>query len=312
MAVTSLKTKFGKLIKDYLRNADIRQKDLAVRLDVSAAAVSQMIHGKIVPNQKQLDLICEMLSLDRARAFELNSMLSRIRTGAENMLSPFNQLVFALRCQRGLSLRQLANLSGVPASHLKVFETCFEAVPTLDEAEKIAPILGCTSAALLQSAGVGGLTGNVADAYNSAFGEVAERGEASYRAEQPIPLLNLVDLDAYDGKESFASFARRRATRAIELPGVTAEEPVAVQAAGRDLALGLPGSLLVLVADRRPEGYREMNLCRDVSGKYLIQEMRRGRRKAFRLAGSRRVFDEVAWELPVLEITVRPLKAGGK
>ena len=172
MAVTPLKTKFGKLIKDYLRNADIRQKDLAVRLDVSAAAVSQMIHGKIVPNQKQLDLICEMLSLDRARAFELNSMLSRIRTGAENMLSPFNQLVFALRCQRGLSLRQLANLSGVPASHLKVFETCFEAVPTLDEAEKIAPILGCTSAALLQSAGVGGLTGNVADAYNSAFGEV--------------------------------------------------------------------------------------------------------------------------------------------
>ncbi|UKI30417.1 MAG: helix-turn-helix domain-containing protein [Lentisphaeria bacterium] len=86
-----------------MRNADIRQKDLAVRLDVSAAAVSQMIHGKIVPNQKQLDLICEMLSLDRARAFELNSMLSRIRTGAENMLSPFNQLVFALRCQRGLS-----------------------------------------------------------------------------------------------------------------------------------------------------------------------------------------------------------------
>ena len=248
MAVTPLKTKFGKLIKDYLRNADIRQKDLAVRLDVSAAAVSQMIHGKIVPNQKQLDLICEMLSLDRARAFELNSMLSRIRTGAENMLSPFNQLVFALRCQRGLSLRQLANLSGVPASHLKVFETCFEAVPTLDEAEKIAPILGCTSAALLQSAGVGGLTGNVADAYNSAFGEVAERGEASYRAEQPIPLLNLVDLDAYDGKESFASFARRRATRAIELPGVTAEEPVAVQAAGRDLALGLPGMALHTVA----------------------------------------------------------------
>ena len=82
MAVTPLKTKFGKLIKDYLRNADIRQKDLAVRLGVSAAAVSQIMHGKIVPNQKQLDVICEMISLDRAQAFELNSMLSRIRTGS--------------------------------------------------------------------------------------------------------------------------------------------------------------------------------------------------------------------------------------
>ena len=137
MAVTPLKIKFGKLIKDYLRNADIRQKDLAVRLDISAAAVSQIIHGKIVPNQKQLDTICEMISLDRTRAFELNSLLSRIRTGAENMLSPFNQLMFALRCQRGLSLRQLSNLSGVPASHLKVFETCFEAIPTLDEASRV-------------------------------------------------------------------------------------------------------------------------------------------------------------------------------
>ncbi len=311
MAVTPLKIKFGKLIKDYLRNADIRQKDLAVRLDISAAAVSQIIHGKIVPNQKQLDTICEMISLDRTRAFELNSLLSRIRTGAENILSPFNQLMFALRCQRGLSLRQLSNLSGVPASHLKVFETCFEAIPTLDEANKIAPILGCTSAALLQSAGVGGLTGAANEALDNAFSEVAENS-APYRAEQQILLLNLIDLDAYDGSGSFAAYARRRATRTIDMPGVTVDDSVAIQASGRDLALGLPGSLLVLVADRRPEGYREMSLCRDVAGKYLIQEMRRGRRKAFRLAGTRRTLEEVAWELPVLEITVRPLKAGGK
>lgn len=312
MAVTPLKTKFGKLIKDYLRNADVRQKDLAVRLGISAAAVSQIMHGKIVPNQKQLNTICEMISLDRAQAFELNSMLSRIRTGAENMLSPFNHLIFALRCQRGLSLRQLANLSGVPASHLKVFETCFEAVPTLDEADKIAPILGCTSAALLQSAGVGGLVGSAADAAGAAFNEVAESAVSPYRAELTVPLLNLVELDEYDGRGSFAEFAHRRATRSVSMTGIAAEDPVAVQAVGRDLSLGLPGSLQLLLADRRPEGYREMNLCRDVSGKYLIQEVRRGRRRPFRLAGSRRVFDEVAWELPVLEIAIRPVKAGSK
>ena len=75
------------------------------------------------------------------------------------------------------------------------------------------------------------------------------------------------------------------------MTGIAADDPVAVQAVGRDLSLGLPGSLQVLVADRRPEGYREMNLCRDVSGKYLIQEIRRGRRRPFRLAGSRRVYE---------------------
>ena len=103
MAITPLKTKFGKLIRDYLRNAEIRQNDLAARLKVSGSAVSQMLHGKIVPNQQQLATICELLMLDRAQAFELQSMLSGIRTGAENMRSPFNQTMFALRCQRGLA-----------------------------------------------------------------------------------------------------------------------------------------------------------------------------------------------------------------
>ena len=140
--------------------------------------------------------------------------------------------MFALRCQRGLSLRQLSNLSGVPASHLKVFETCFEAIPTLDEANKIAPILGCTSAALLQSAGVGGLTGAANEALDNAFSEVAENS-APYRAEQQIPLLNLIDLDAYDGSGSFAAYARRRATRTIDMPGVTVDDSVAIQASGR-------------------------------------------------------------------------------
>lgn len=88
MAITPLKTKFGKLIRDYLRNAEIRQNDLAAKLKVSGSAVSQMLHGKIVPNQQQLATICELLMLDRAQAFELQSMLSGIRTGAENMPFP--------------------------------------------------------------------------------------------------------------------------------------------------------------------------------------------------------------------------------
>ena len=75
MPITPLKTKFGKLIQDYLRNAKIRQGDLAARLQISGAAVSQMIHGKIVPNQPQLNVICELLQLDRAQVFELQSML---------------------------------------------------------------------------------------------------------------------------------------------------------------------------------------------------------------------------------------------
>ena len=316
MPITPLKTKFGKLIRDYLRSAEIRQNDLAARLQISGSAVSQMLHGKIVPNQQQLNVICELLQLDRAQAFELQSMLSCIRTGAENMRSPFNEVMFALRCQRGLTHQQLANLSGIPASHLQVFENCFEAVPTLDEASKLAPILGCTPAALLQSAGVGGLTRTAIDKLTAA-GELADEevceAVGTYHAERQIPLLDLVDLEGYDGS-SLTAFAQQRAGKVLDLgTRDLPEETIAVTASGRDLAIGLPGHVQLFVAEKRPAGYRELDLCRTEDGKFVLQETRRNSLKEFRLAGTRKPNTSPAiWKLPVLEMVIRPTKPGAR
>ncbi|MPM35390.1 hypothetical protein SDC9_81981 [bioreactor metagenome] len=314
MTITPLKAKFGKLIRDYLRNAEIRQNDLAAKLKVSGSAVSQMLHGKIVPNQQQLAVICELLQLDRTRSFELQSMLSCIRTGAENMRSPFNQNMFTLRCQRGLSFQQLANLSGIPASHLEVFETCFEAVPTLDEASRLAPILGCTPAALLQSAGVGGLSSDVIEKLRENFGELEDEvGEplGVYQTERQAPLLDLIDLESFDGK-SFPDFAQRRAAKVFELSGRDLPDGVvAINASGRDLAIGVPGSVLLIVAAERPAGFRNLDLCRNTEGKFLLQETRRAGVKEFRLAGTRKPnASDILWKLPVLEMVIRPTRVG--
>ena len=313
MPITPLKTKFGKLIRDYLRSAEIRQNDLAARLQISGSAVSQMLHGKIVPNQQQLNVICELLQLDRAQAFELQSMLSCIRTGAENMRSPFNEVMFALRCQRGLTHQQLANLSGIPASHLQVFENCFEAVPTLDEASKLAPILGCTPAALLQSAGVGGLSRTAIDQLTAA-GEMSEdevcEAVGAYHAGRQAPLLDLFDLEEFDGG-SLVAFAQR-AGKVIELGDrALPDDTVAVSASGRDLAIGLPGNIQILVTEKRPAGYRELDLCRTEDGKFILQETRRHNVKEFRLAGTRKPnTSPTLWKLPVLEMIIRPTKPG--
>ncbi len=303
MAVTPLKLKFGKLVSNYLKNIGIRQNDLAERLGVSGSAVSQMMHGKIVPNRQQLDVMCEMLKLSRVQIFELVSMLSKIRTGAETLLSPFNQSVFSLRCQRGLTQQQLSNLSGVSVAHIQVFETCFEAVPTQEEASRLAPILDCAPEALLQSAGVGGLS-------ESAIGEL-EAGEArsSYRAERKIALLDLCDLDGYDGKTPIMEFVSRHTARLIDAAGLPAMPLFAVQASGRELSLGLPGMLTVMLSPERPEEFRELDLCRNAEGRYLLREARRGGgAKEFRLAGTRRGNGQVLWGIPVVELIVRPLK----
>ncbi len=318
MAITPLKVKFGKLIRDYLRGAEIRQNDLAAKLKVSGSAVSQMLHGKIVPNQQQLSVICEMLQLDRTRSFELQSMLSCIRTGAENMRSPFNQNMFTLRCQRGLSYQQLANLSGIPASHLEVFETCFEAVPTLDEASRLAPILGCTPATLLQSAGVGGLSYGVIEKLQqdaAELGEDAVVGEpiGAYQAEKQVALLDLIDLEGFTG-ENLEDFAQRRATKVFELGGRDLpEDVVVISASGRDLAIGMPGNVLLVVAAERPTGFRNLDLCRSEDGRFLLQESRRNGVKEFRLAGTRKPnTGDIRWKLPVLEMIIRPTKFGAK
>ena len=56
MAVTPLRMKLGEKIRKYLLGSPLRQRDLAAALGVSCSAVSQMISGKIVPQQDQLDI----------------------------------------------------------------------------------------------------------------------------------------------------------------------------------------------------------------------------------------------------------------
>ncbi len=306
MSSTPLRLKLGKMIKDYLRSAELRQADLAERLSLSGSAVSQMIHGKIVPNQQQLEKLCEMLSLDRPKAFELYSLLSRIRTGASEMLSPFNRLMFSLRSQRGLSQRQLSNLSGISMSHIQMFETCFDAVLTLDEARQIAPILGCSPEALLQSAGIGGFTEEI-PGYPAE--EVCENTVAyNPGTVRQVPQLSLFDLKEYTGTVAIHEFAAEHAGRTIELDSLHYENVVAVHIAGRDLSLGLPGSIQLLVAAERPAGFREIDLCCGETGKYSLQEYKNGKHREFRLAGTRRVGEPVVWSIPVLELTFRPVK----
>ncbi len=313
MAVTPLKIRFGKLLRDNLRSAEIKQNELAAHLKVSGAAVSQMIHGKIVPNQHQLDTTVELLGLDRIQAFELSSMLAKIRTGAENMLSPFNQLFQRLRCQRQLTLRQLSNLSGMSIAHLKAFETCQDAVPTFDEAAVLAPILECTPMALLQSAGVGGFSLAALEELEKAGGEnVSEVMEAAaaYHAEAQTPMLDLSDLAEYSGQD-YAGFSRRIASKVYDKSLDFNFDVVVVQATGRDLALGFSGMVHLFTTAERNPAYRDLDLCRDGLGKFFLLEERPGKKiKEFRLAGSHRYNGEVVWRVPVVELRILPLQVG--
>ena len=94
MTVTPLRSKFGQILRTYLQESNVRMTKLANILGVTPSAVSQMLAGKLVLNQTQLNRICEYLRLDQAQILQLNTILVNIRTGAQIVPSELNTLVF--------------------------------------------------------------------------------------------------------------------------------------------------------------------------------------------------------------------------
>ena len=194
MTVTPLRIKFGQILRTYLQESNVRMTKLANVLGVTPSAVSQMLAGKLVLNQTQLNRICEYLRLDQAQILQLNTILVNIRTGAQIVPSELNTLVFSLRCQRGLMQRQLSYLSGVSIAELNKLENDPNAVLTPETADKLAPILECSTEKLLQAT----------------TGDVSKVAHAN-----SMPCVILRDFDEYDGHEPLVEFARRKAFKTV-------------------------------------------------------------------------------------------------
>ena len=142
--VSPLRQQFGAKLRTLILNSPHRQCELAKALQISNSAVSQMLVGKIIPRHTQLKVFCELLSLSRDEELELSSLLLNIRNGESNPRSRFNQMFSAACRERGVTIQQLAVLTGVSAARLQLFENCFDAAPLLDEINRIAPVLDCT------------------------------------------------------------------------------------------------------------------------------------------------------------------------
>lgn len=290
MAITPLKLEFGRFLQNCIKGKGIKQAEIATELGISVSAVSQMMKGKIIPNQQQLDRICDLSHFSRAKISELNSMLANIRTGFKERRSPFNQLFFSLRCQRELSLQQLANLSGIPTENLRVFETCYDAYPTPEEIEILAAILECDPDSFLRVSGIGRF-------YS---------GKNKNSTSSTIPMLELFDLDQYKPEKALIDYAQHKASKTFELlSNINVTNLVAIQAPSRDLFLGFPGNVVLIVADEFSSPEHKLNFVKESTGKYFIQEVQKDRTRVFKLAGIRKEIGTVEWMIPVVELSIR-------
>ena len=308
--VSPLRRQFGARLRALIIASPRRQCELAAALNVSNSAISQMLTGKIIPRHTQLKVLCDKLNLSRDEELELTNMLLNIRNGEANLRSRFNQMFSAARRERGVSVEQLARLSGVPAGRLRLFENCYDAAPLVDEVNRLAPVLDCSAQDLLLAAGLGRPVASPSGTL------IVSEPSAEYHYEGPsgrrIPVVELAALRNYRRERPLgvvaAELAVRQTSRGADLPVPT----VAVAASARQLELGIGGEVLLLVSEELPPGYRSLELACDKDGNFRLRERRAGGRQVVRLTGSDDAGSAryAVWAVNVLEVIISPVRSG--
>ncbi len=154
MSTNLLRSKFAEILRHEIVRAKVRQNAIAAKLGVSASAISQLLQGKIVPSMTQLNMMNEMLGLDRHRSFELRCMLSRIRCGEDTLQSPLGELLSRYRHERGFSIEELSRSAQIPETTLEEMENAADIVPDVADLQRLALVLRCPIDELFMAAGM--------------------------------------------------------------------------------------------------------------------------------------------------------------
>jgi len=306
--ISPLKKQFGARLRELILASSVRQCVLAEALQVSNSAISQMLIGKIIPRHSQLKVFCEVLKLSQDEELELSNMLLNIRNGVTNLRSRFNQMFAALRRERGLSLEELAERSGVPQERLQLFENCYDVQPLIGEVNRLVPELQCSAQDLLLAAGLG----RPVPASDGSLMISEPEAEFRYSGVRKIPVIDLAVLRQYRRDRSLSVFgferAIRQTTRGADLP----VPAVAVTASARQLHLGIDGEVMMLVSDQLPAGYRRLELFADKHGAFRIRERKSAAWHVVQLSGPAHpeTANYAVWSAHLLELIVCPVHAG--
>lgn len=307
-----LSCELGAAIKAALKSGRRRQKALAGHLGITASAVSQMLHGRLLPDREKMEAILEFLMADARLSGLLMELWRRSRLGDFPERSDFNRRFVELCRGRGLSVPQLAVRSGLTTARLRELSDDPGARPDGEERRILSGIFGCAPDDWLPDEAeqtYGDFPTPVLEAGDRNGGEVLipECFPGGGRIEE-LPLLSLAELAAFSPQtDSLAGFAETNSRRSLPHLPVEAVGVVAVSADSADLGLALPGEVRLLLAEHRPPGFHKLDLAADRNGGFrlCVQERDAGKIRSLMCGRPRGRFRE-RWRLPVLELTLVP------
>lgn len=303
---------FSEKLKQHLKDAKVKQTHLSQKLQVTPSAVSQMLKCNIVMSLKQLQTICEYINLNERDTIELQTLLSNIRAGSSEAITPFNRFMRDCRRSKGWHLAKLSQESGISPIRLRSFEEDFTVIFTRADAEKLSAVFtDYTVEDFLKRLPVAP-ENNINFNYDSVHSnagvlEVAESA-APYH---PFKMVKIYELSKFNNFINTIDLFKFTDFESIEETVWEKErDVVGIKANAEDIGIDVAGTVIFFVTDKKTfSGVCRLFLCKDSEKNFrLLQKVEDD--DNFYITkpdGKFEIYDnEVVWSLAVVELKFVP------
>ena len=282
---------FAKQLMMLIRKSGLRQIELAAKIGVSSAAISQFVHGTTLPTPHHMELIFAALKTPAKTRSQLQYQLMLARSEPRRLGGNKNKPVelMPIRSSQGYSITEVSARTGISSERIIALEENPNLPLTEQEKQQFSLIYG-----------VNFDHQEIAVESPSDIGNVYNKGGA--------PLIMVSDLLEYDKQEeTIDEFAWRNIRNFVSNVVNGVSRPVFAQAFSDEVGFRHDGLLQIVLAENRPAGFAPMELRMYEGGIFrLWQPGNEGSKRddlpSFETHGT------LVWSLPVVEVILKPLK----
>ncbi len=302
---------FNEKIKFYSRRSKVNQSAIAELLNITPSAVSQKFKSNIMMNLNELKVIANAMKLVREEHFELQTLLTKIRSG-ENTGddSPFNRFMRECRRKKKYNLAKLSQLSGISPIRLRSFEEDFYISFTEDDAEVLGRIYDVSPDLILSKLPFN-VSQNVPYSMPSAeagIQSVADRDIDKNQRFRRIPVVEFDEFKTYSPQIDIFAFGDLRSSS--ELIYDIAREVIAVKLPLSYLKLPFNGDGYLLLSDKKPFVFiAKLFFVSDIDRKLHVLQKKFDDDKFYELDSENNptlFTGKILWSLAVAEVKICP------
>ena len=279
---------FAKQLMMLIRRSGMRQIELASKIGVSSAAISQFVHGITLPSPKHIQAIFEALRVPAKNRSQLQYQLMLARSEPRRSNRINSDSLFHMRSRRGLSPAQVEARTGITQDRLMELEQNEKATLTAEEKDKLAELYGV-------------------DWEKAKLISEPDGVETNPYGDLGAPQIMVSDLLDYNREEPIDKFAWQHIRNFITRPVNDVVKPVVAQAFSDEVGFRHDGLLLIVLTETPPSGYAPMELRLYEGNVFRLWQPERipsprDAAPCFENDGT------LIWSIPVAEVILQPLK----